>query len=343
MEDYAVERCPQPHLHPADVASHTNRGTVRWHNVPDTITKTVSVSLRPGEHGQLMSLPLITMSDQAIAGGPSSSPESRQAENPNRPLPRMTANEQLRRNKKSSAFACLPDGRPDCCRAALQTTAPRTDAGPFGVLSNYNGMYLIIQRDCRRRLSDLCSVGIGPRGWHVLRHQTTATLTSRCATAARAPHKCCRHCLLDMGQPSGPPCAPTEKRVLLVAHQAKHPSKTMSTNFVGKTAEARRCPRPYGKQGAKTWCRDSEDAYMLQRPSLGPYLPAGIGSARKNSPVTKPEDLNAVQTSSMDAKFMVQQVPEGRAPTTVTQCRLALRYESEVFCLTPPVTWGGRP
>ncbi|KAL3295252.1 hypothetical protein RB213_005326 [Colletotrichum asianum] len=52
------------------------------------------------------------MSDQAIAEGPSSSPENRQAENPNRPLPRMTATEQIKRNKDSSAFACLPDGRP---------------------------------------------------------------------------------------------------------------------------------------------------------------------------------------------------------------------------------------
>lgn len=58
---------------------------------------------------------------------------------------------------------------------------------------------------------------------------------------------------------------------------------------------------------------------MLQCPSLGPYLPAGIGSARKNSPVTKPEDLNVVRTS-MDTEFMVQQVLEGRAPKTVTHC-----------------------
>ncbi|EQB49936.1 hypothetical protein CGLO_10678 [Colletotrichum gloeosporioides Cg-14] len=52
------------------------------------------------------------MSDQAMPGGPSSSPENRQAENPNRPLPRTMATEQIKRNKDSSVFACLPDGRP---------------------------------------------------------------------------------------------------------------------------------------------------------------------------------------------------------------------------------------
>ncbi|KAF0322976.1 hypothetical protein GQ607_009739 [Colletotrichum asianum] len=46
-----------------------------------------------------------------------------------------------------------------------------------------------------------------------------------------------------MGQPSGPPCAPNEKRALLVTHQANHLSKTMSTNFVDRQDTKRKHTR----------------------------------------------------------------------------------------------------